>query len=192
MRPVHGAVGRRTAQYFQCGCRGRRSQAPLDRGVLVVANDDIHGARSYHQDQHHRRPYVHVARVRGLIGRQHCTASQPLVPYDPYRVHTSKSRLSRPQGRGGAASESTWSTSPPTSQPDLIDAAVAAGAKGNRDCRRRQRQHDRRAALESRCKRAIKQRRSRRSVDQGARAAAVGRNVEVNDDESRNYRLRES
>ena len=96
------------------------------RGVLVVANDDIHGARDDHQAAHHRRRDLRLA--RGRADRR--------VPVRRPRVRRARRRAAHTTATPFKVA--TGQTLPRVDiiyahagmSPDLIDAAVANGAKG--------------------------------------------------------------
>ena len=96
------------------------------RGVLVVANDDIHGARAITK-RHTTDVQTFVSPEVGLIGV--VPVRRPRVHRDRRRAHTRRRRRSRSR---------TGQTLPRVDiiyahagmSPDLIDAAVANGAKG--------------------------------------------------------------
>jgi L-asparaginase len=145
------------------------------RGVLIVANDDIHGARGITKTST-TDVQTFMSPERGLIGTS--LYGENRYFRRPYRTHTSKSELSV-DGVSALPRVDVIYVNADLS-PDLIDGAVAMGAKGlvtagvgngNMPA----------AALEA-VKRAVKKGvvvvRSTR-VPSGV----VGRNVEVNDDE---------
>jgi L-asparaginase len=145
------------------------------RGVLVVTNDDIHGARDLTKTST-TDVQTFMSPEHGLIGVTLYGVNQ-FYRY-PYRAHTAKSELSVDKVEALPRVDVIYITADVS--PDLIDAAVANGAKGlvtagvgNGNMTA--------AALEA-VKRAIAKGvvvvRSTR-VPSGS----VGRNVEVNDDE---------
>ena len=145
------------------------------RGVLIVANDDIHGARSVTK--------TNTTDVQTFMSPEHGLIGVSLYGVNryfrfPYRVHTAKSRLSVEGAKSLPRVDIVYMNAGVS--PDLIDSAVANGARGlviagvgNGNMTS--------PALEA-VKRAIKKGvvvvRSTR-VPSGC----VGRNVEVNDDE---------
>jgi L-asparaginase len=146
-----------------------------DRGVLVVANDDIHGARSITKTST-TDVQTFMSPESGLMGVSLYGVNRWFRK--PYRTHTSKSDFSVKGVKELPRVDVIYITADVS--PDLIDAAVAAGAKGivtagvgNGNMTA--------GALE-----AVK-----RAVGKGVvvvrstrvPSGAVGRNVEVNDDE---------
>jgi len=149
--------------------------AAKGRGVLVVTNDDIHGARSITKTNA-TDVQTFMSPERGLIG----VSLYGINRYFrfPYRVHTTESEFSVKGVKSLPRVDVIYITADVS--PDLIDAAVAKGAKGlvtagvgNGNMTG--------PALEA-VKRAIKK---GVVVVRATRvpSGAVGRNVEVNDDE---------
>jgi len=145
------------------------------RGVLVVTNDDIHGARSITKTNA-TDVQTFMSPERGLIGVSLYGVNR-WFRY-PYRVHTSKSEFSIEGVDALPRVDVIYITADVS--PDLIDCAVANGAKalvtagvGNGNMTG--------PALDA-VERAIKEGvivvRSTRVP-----GGSVGRNVEVNDDE---------
>ena len=145
------------------------------RGVLIVANDDIHSARAITKSST-TDIHTFTSPERGLIGVSLYGENRYFRA--PYRVHGAASEFSVDGVDALARVDAIYITADVS--PDLIDSAVANGAKGlvtagvgNGNMTS--------AALEA-VKRAIAKgvvvvRSSR--VPSGA----VGRNVEINDDE---------
>jgi L-asparaginase len=145
------------------------------RGVLVVTNDDIHGARSITKTNA-TDVQTFMSPERGLIGVSLYGVNR-WFRY-PYRVHTSKSEFSIEGVDALPRVDVIYITADVS--PDLIDCAVANGAKalvtagvGNGNMTG--------PALEA----------VERAIEKGVivvrstrvPGGSVGRNVEVNDDE---------
>jgi L-asparaginase len=145
------------------------------RGVLVVANDDIHGARAVTK-RHTTDVETFVSPEVGLIGV--CLFDDREFSRSPSRAHTTATPFTVTAGQSLPRVDVIYAHA--GMSPDLIDAAVANGAKGiviagvgdgNMTT----------AALEA----------VRRAVSKGVvvvRSTRVGegivrRNIEVNDDE---------
>lgn len=95
------------------------------RGVLVVINDDIHGARGMTKTST-TDVQTFVSAERGLMGAT--LYGENRYFRHPYRIHTADSEFST-EGVNGLPRVDVIYISAGVS-PDLIDAAVAAGAKG--------------------------------------------------------------
>jgi L-asparaginase len=95
------------------------------RGVLVVANDDIHGARSITKTNA-TDVQTFMSPERGLIGVSLYGVNR-WFRY-PYRTHTSKSDFSIKGVESLPRVDVIYITADVS--PDLIDCAVAKGAKG--------------------------------------------------------------
>jgi L-asparaginase len=95
------------------------------RGVLIVANDDIHGARSITKTNT-TDVQTFQSPESGLIGTSLYGVNRWFR--DPYRVHTSDSGLSLKDVKTLPRVDVVYITADVS--PDLIDAAVKAGAKG--------------------------------------------------------------
>jgi len=145
------------------------------RGVLIVANDDIHGARGITKTST-TDVQTFMSPERGLIGVSLYGVNR-YFRY-PYRTHTSGSEFSVADVESLPRVDVIYVTADVS--PDLIDSAVANGAKGlvtagvgNGNMTA--------AALEA----------VRRAIAKGVvvvrssrvPAGSVGRNVEINDDE---------
>ena len=149
--------------------------AAAGKGVLIVANDDIHGARGITKTST-TDVETFLSPERGLIGVSLYGKNRYFR--GPYRTHTADSEFSLDDVTELPRVDVIYVTADVS--PDLIDAAVAAGARGlvtagvgngNMNA----------GALEA----------VRRAVEQGVAVVratrlmggAVGRNVEVDDDE---------
>ena len=95
------------------------------RGVLVVINDDIHGARGMTKTST-TDVQTFVSAERGLMGAT--LYGENRYYRQPYRQHTSNSEFSVEGVRELPRVDVIYITAGVS--PDLIDAAVAAGAKG--------------------------------------------------------------
>jgi L-asparaginase len=95
------------------------------RGVLIVANDDIHGARSIIKTSP-TDVQTFQSPERGLIGTSLYGVNRWFR--DPYRVHTSDSEFSLKGVKSLPRVDVIYITADVS--PDLIDAAVKGGAKG--------------------------------------------------------------
>lgn len=95
------------------------------RGVLVVINDDIHGARGMTKTST-TDVQTFVSAERGLMGATHFGKNRYFR--HPYRKHTTQSEFSV-EGRATLPRVDIIYISAGVS-PDLIDAAVEHGAKG--------------------------------------------------------------
>ena len=145
------------------------------RGVLIVANDDIHGARSITKTST-TDVQTFLSPETGLIGSSLYGENRWFR--GPFRRHTEESELSVKGAEALPRVDVLYITA--DFSPDLVDAAVASGAKGivtagvgNGNMTT--------ATLEA-VKRAVKKGvvvvRSSRVT-----SGEIGRNVEVNDDE---------
>ena len=146
-----------------------------DRGVLVVINDDIHGARALTKTNP-TDVQTFQSPERGLIG----TSLYGVNTYfrKPYRVHTADSKFSVEDVKALPRVDVMYMQA--SFSPDLIDSAVAKGARGlviagvgNGNMT---------GAAQEAVKRAVK---SGVVVVRSSRvySGATGRNVEANDDE---------
>jgi L-asparaginase len=95
------------------------------RGVLVVANDDIHGARSITK-RHTTDVETFVSPETGLIGV--CLFDDRDFVRSPVRAHTSATPFTVTSGQALPRVDIIYAHA--GMSPDLIDAAVANGAKG--------------------------------------------------------------
>jgi L-asparaginase len=95
------------------------------RGVLVVINDDIHGARGMTKTST-TDVQTFVSAERGLVGAS--LYGQNRWFRKPYRVHTSDSEFSLDGVKALPRVDVIYVTADVS--PDLIDAAVANGARG--------------------------------------------------------------
>jgi L-asparaginase len=95
------------------------------RGVLVVVNDDIHGSRGITKT-HTTDVQTFMAPERGLIGVSLYGVNR-YFRY-PYRTHTTKSAFSVDGVEALPRVDVIYITADVS--PDLIDSAVANGAKG--------------------------------------------------------------
>ncbi len=146
------------------------------RGVMIVANDDIHDARSITKTST-TDVQTFMSPERGLIGV--CLYGKNRFFRYPYKLHTYKSEFSVKGLKVLPRVDVIYITAGVS--PDMIDCAVEAGAKGivtagvgNGN-------------MTSKALEAVK-----RAVAKGVvvvrssrvTAGAIGRNVEVNDDET--------
>jgi L-asparaginase len=95
------------------------------RGVLVVANDDIHGARAITK-RHTTDVQTFVSPEAGLIGV--CLFDDRDFGRSPARAHTTATPFAVRAGQSLPRVDIIYAHA--GMSPDLIDAAVAAGAKG--------------------------------------------------------------
>jgi L-asparaginase len=95
------------------------------RGVLVVANDDIHGARAITK-RHTTDVETFVSPEVGLIGV--CLFDDREFSRSPARAHTTKTPFKVSTGQTLPRVDIIFAHA--GMSPDLIDAAVANGAKG--------------------------------------------------------------
>ena len=95
------------------------------RGVLVVANDDIHGARAITK-RHTTDVQTFVSPEAGLIGV--CLFDDRSFVRSPARAHTSATPFTVAAGQTLPRVDVIYAHA--GMSPDLIDAAVANGAKG--------------------------------------------------------------
>ena len=95
------------------------------RGVLVVANDDIHGARAITK-RHTTDVETFVSPEAGLIGV--CLFDDRDFARMPARAHTTKTPFTVAAGQTLPRVDIIYAHA--GMSPDLIDAAVANGAKG--------------------------------------------------------------
>ena len=95
------------------------------RGVLVVANDDIHGARAITK-RHTTDVQTFVSPEAGLIGV--CLFDDRTFVRSPARPHTSATPFTVAAGQTLPRVDVIYAHA--GMSPDLIDAAVANGAKG--------------------------------------------------------------
>jgi L-asparaginase len=95
------------------------------RGVLVVANDDIHGARAITK-RHTTDVETFVSPEAGLIGV--CLFDDREFSRSPARAHTSATPFTVKPGQVLPRVDVIYAHA--GMSPDLIDAAVANGAKG--------------------------------------------------------------
>jgi L-asparaginase len=100
-------------------------QRARGRGVLVVANDDIHGARAITK-RHTTDVQTFVSPEAGLIGI--CLFDDREFVRMPARAHTTKTPFSVATGQALPRVDIIYAHA--GMSPDLIDAAVANGAKG--------------------------------------------------------------
>ncbi len=94
-------------------------------GVLVVANDDIHGARAITK-RHTTDVETFVSPEVGLVGV--CLFDDREFSRKPMRAHTTGTPFSVAVGQTLPRVDVIYATA--GMSPDLIDAAVANGAKG--------------------------------------------------------------
>jgi L-asparaginase len=95
------------------------------RGVLVVANDDIHGARSITK-RHTTDVETFVSQEAGLIGV--CLFDDRDFVRSPARAHTTATPFTVAVGQSLPRVDVIYAHA--GMSPDLIDAAVTNGAKG--------------------------------------------------------------
>jgi L-asparaginase len=95
------------------------------RGVLVVANDDIHGARAITK-RHTTDVETFVSPEAGLVGV--CLFDDREFVRSPARAHTSATPFTVKAGETLPRVDVIYAHA--GMSPDLIDAAVANGAKG--------------------------------------------------------------
>ena len=95
------------------------------RGVLVVANDDIHGARAITK-RHTTDVQTFVSPEVGLIGA--CLFDDRVFVRSPARAHTTATPFNVGAGQTLPRVDVIYAHA--GMSPDLIDAAVASGAKG--------------------------------------------------------------
>jgi L-asparaginase len=95
------------------------------RGVLVVANDDIHGARAITK-RHTTDVQTFVSTEAGLIGV--CLFDDRTFIRSPARAHTKATPFTVKEGQALPRVDVIYAHA--GMSPDLIDAAVANGAKG--------------------------------------------------------------
>jgi L-asparaginase len=95
------------------------------RGVLVVANDDIHGARAITK-RHTTDVQTFVSHEAGLIGV--CLFDDRTFVRSPARAHTTATPFAVTAGQILPRVDVIYAHA--GMSPDLIDAAVANGAKG--------------------------------------------------------------
>ena len=95
------------------------------RGVLIVANDDIHGARAITK-RHTTDVETFVSPEAGLIGV--CLFDDREFSRSPARAHTTKTPFAVSVGQPLPRVDIIYAHA--GMSPDLIDAAVANGAKG--------------------------------------------------------------
>jgi len=95
------------------------------RGVLVVANDDIHGARAITK-RHTTDVQTFVSPETGLIGV--CLLDDREFSRSPVRAHTTATPFSVTPGSTLPRVDIIYAHA--GMSPDLIDAAVANGARG--------------------------------------------------------------
>jgi L-asparaginase len=95
------------------------------RGVLVVANDDIHGARAITK-RHTTDVETFVSPEAGLIGV--CLFDDRVFSRSPLRAHTTATPFNVTPGQTLPRVDIIYAHA--GMSPDLIDAAVAGGAKG--------------------------------------------------------------
>ena len=95
------------------------------RGVLVVANDDIHGARAITK-RHTTDVQTFVSTESGLIGT--CLFDDRTFIRSPARAHTKATPFTVKEGQVLPRVDVIYAHA--GMSPDLIDAAVANGAKG--------------------------------------------------------------
>jgi L-asparaginase len=95
------------------------------RGVLVVANDDIHGARAITK-RHTTDVETFVSPEAGLIGV--CLFDDREFSRSPARAHTTATPFKVTAGQTLPRVDVIYAHA--GMSPDLIDAAVAGGAKG--------------------------------------------------------------
>lgn len=144
------------------------------RGVLVVINDDIHGARGMTKTST-TDVQTFVSAERGLMGAT--LYGENRYYRQPYRLHTSGSEFST-EGLSALPRVDVIYISAGVS-PDLIDAAVASGAKGivTAGVGNGNMTQGALAALERARKKSVVVVRSTRVT-----SGTVGRNVEIDDD----------
>jgi len=95
------------------------------RGVLVVANDDIHGARAITK-RHTTDVQTFVSQEAGLVGV--CLFDDRQFSRSPLRAHTTKTPFTVTEGQTLPRVDVIYAHA--GMSPDLIDAAVTNGAKG--------------------------------------------------------------
>ena len=95
------------------------------RGVLVVANDDIHGARAITK-RHTTDVETFVSPEAGLVGV--CLFDDRTFSRSPVRAHTTATPFKVTTGQTLPRVDIIYAHA--GMSPDLIDAAVANGAKG--------------------------------------------------------------
>jgi L-asparaginase len=95
------------------------------RGVLVVANDDIHGARAITK-RHTTDVQTFVSQEAGLVGV--CLVDDREFVRSPARAHTTATPFTVTEGQTLPRVDVIYAHA--GMSPDLIDAAVANGAKG--------------------------------------------------------------
>jgi L-asparaginase len=95
------------------------------RGVLVVANDDIHGARAITK-RHTTDVQTFVSPEAGLVGV--CLFDDREFSRKPVRAHTTATPFKVAEGQTLPRVDVIYAHA--GMSPDLIDAAVAGGAKG--------------------------------------------------------------
>ena len=95
------------------------------RGVLVVVNDDIHGARAITK-RHTTDVQTFVSPEAGLVGV--CLFDDREFSRAPARAHTTATPFTVAAGQTLPRVDVIYATA--GMSPDLIDAAVANGAKG--------------------------------------------------------------
>ena len=95
------------------------------RGVLVVANDDIHGARAITK-RHTTDVQTFVSQEAGLVGV--CLFDDREFVRLPARAHTTATPFTVTEGQSLPRVDVIYAHA--GMSPDLIDAAVANGAKG--------------------------------------------------------------
>ncbi len=95
------------------------------RGVLVVANDDIHGARAITK-RHTTDVQTFVSQEAGLVGV--CLFDDREFVRSPARAHTTATPFTVTEGQTLPRVDVIYAHA--GMSPDLIDAAVANGAKG--------------------------------------------------------------
>jgi L-asparaginase len=95
------------------------------RGVLVVANDDIHGARAITK-RHTTDVQTFISPEAGLIGV--CLFDDRTFIRSPARAHTKATPFTVKEGQALPRVDVIYAHA--GMSPDLIDAAVANGAKG--------------------------------------------------------------
>ena len=94
-------------------------------GVLVVANDDIHGARAITK-RHTTDVQTFVSTEAGLIGV--CLFDDRVFVRSPARAHTTATPFTVKEGQPLPRVDVIYAHA--GMSPDLIDSAVASGAKG--------------------------------------------------------------
>ena len=143
------------------------------RGVLVVINDDIHGARGMTKTST-TDVQTFVSAERGLMGAT--LYGENRYYRQPYRLHTSGSEFSVEGARSLPRVDVIYITAGVSA--DLIDAAVASGAKGivTAGVGNGNMPKDALAALERARAKSVVVRSTR------VTSGTVGRNVETDDD----------